>query len=249
GVAAVTHYTLTVYQADDVTPWFEVSTDPAHPHPYLHPPGEYDQGEIDLLGGRALVGEIQVRVIDPQTGADQSERWITERLGIPAGHAGAGHSALNGRRGLLTQSDGAVVLDGVVSGVRLSESFAGFYLSLRDIRERHRRVSLFSRTGTATVLPRGVLHGYGKLPGGGWLIPPTQPLPAVWHGSSGLFGQSGIFDLSGLWDGRPLDGSRSAKPPASLILTEAMRKVTSIAMVGDFAPMPVYRDVEVWWRR
>src|SRR5690606_4441539 len=36
--AVVAHYTLTVYRADDVTPWFEVSTDPEHPHPYLHPP-------------------------------------------------------------------------------------------------------------------------------------------------------------------------------------------------------------------
>lgn len=245
----VAHYTLTVYQADDVTPWFEVSTDPAHPHPYLHPPGEYDQGEIDLLGGRALVGEMQLRIIDPQTGADQSERWLTGLLGIPAGEEGAGHSALNGRRGLLTQSDGAVVLDGVVSGVRLSETFAGFHLGLRDIRERHRRVSLFGRTGTATVLPRGVLNGYGKLPGGGWLIPPTKPLPAVYRGSSTILGQSGYFDLSGLWTGRPLDGSRTATAPPVLVLTDSMRRAATTTMVGGVVPLPIYRNIEVWWRR
>src|SRR5690606_12474141 len=76
--AVVAHYTLTVYQADDVTPWFEVSTDPAHPRPYLHLPEGVSRGDIDLRQGKALVGEMQVRIIDPQTGADQSERWITE---------------------------------------------------------------------------------------------------------------------------------------------------------------------------
>src|SRR5690606_25277860 len=240
--AVVAHYTLTVYQADDVTPWFAVSTDPAHPHPYLHPPGEYDQGEIDLLGGRALVGEIQVRIIDPQTGADQSERWITERLGIPQDQEGAGHSAINGRRAVLKRASGRLVMDGVVTGVTLSESFAGFSFSLRDIRERHRRIALFSRTGTATVLPRGVVAGYGQLPGGGWLIEPTRPLRATFRLETILLGGAGYFDLAAYWRGAAIYDESATVPP-ELVLTPAMQEVLQAV---DAAGR--YIHAEVWWR-
>lgn len=79
------HYILTIYREDDTTPWFEVGTHPTHPAPYLHEPGEVDAGEVDFLEGRATIGQVNLRVIDPQTGASQAERWLTERLGIPAG--------------------------------------------------------------------------------------------------------------------------------------------------------------------
>src|SRR5690606_17127154 len=137
-------YTLTVYREDDSTVWFEVGTDPAHPNPYLHEPGEIDHGEVDFLRGTATIGQVNLRVIDPQTGASQSERWLTERLGIPAGEEGEGHTALIGRRPRLLRA-GAVVLDGVVYSVTLSQTLAGFPLSLRDIRERSRKVRLFDR--------------------------------------------------------------------------------------------------------
>src|SRR5690625_4268877 len=157
------HYTLTIYESDDTTSLLEVGTDPTHPHPYLHVPGEMDLGEVDLLRGKAMIGQVNLRVIDPQTGADQSERWMTARLGIPQGEEGAGRSALNGRRAALRRSDGRLVMDGVIWGVQLSDSAAGFSLQLRDVRERARKLPLFSRTGTASVLPRGVIDGYGRL--------------------------------------------------------------------------------------
>src|SRR5690606_27155696 len=116
-------YTLTVYREDDSTPWFEVGTDPSHPAPYLHEPGEIDPGEVDFVRGAAAIGQVNLRVIDVQTGASQAERWLTERLGIPAGEEGEGHTALIGRRALLMR-DADVVLDGVVYSVTLSETFA-----------------------------------------------------------------------------------------------------------------------------
>src|SRR5690606_18927627 len=130
-------YTLTVYREDDTTPWFEVGTDPAHPNPYLHEPGEIDAGEVDFLQGRATIGQVNLRVIDPQTGASQAERWLTERLGIPAGEEGEGHTALIGRRALLVRDGSTIVLDGVVYSVILSETFAGFSLELREIGRSH----------------------------------------------------------------------------------------------------------------
>lgn len=240
----MTHYTLTIYREDDETPWIEVSTDPAHARPYLHLPGEYDVGDVDLLRGRALVGEMLVRVIDPQTGADQSERWLTERLGVPQTEEGAGHSAVNGRRARLVEGS-AVVLDGMVSGVRLSQSFAGFEFNLRDIRERHRKRSLFTRTGTATVLPRGVLDGYGQLPGGGWLVPPTRPLAATWRQESPLLGGSGYFDLTSYWQGGgggSIPHRSGATVPPELVLTDAMRE----AAVRD--DQGRYPHLAVLWR-
>lgn len=172
------HFTLTVYRDDDTTVLFEVGTAPDHPNSFLHPPGEMDLGEVDLLAGKAMIGQVNLRVIDPQTGATQAERWMTARLGIPAGEQGAGHSALNGRRAKFERSDGRLIMDGVAWGVQLSDTAAGFHLQLRDVRERARKLPLFTRTGTASVLPRGVINGYGKLPTGGWLIPPTKPLRA-----------------------------------------------------------------------
>src|SRR5690606_14969140 len=236
------HYILTIYREDDTTPWIEVGTDPAHPRPYLHLPGGASRGDIDLRQGKALVGEMQVRVIDPQTGADQSERWITERLGIPQGEEGAGHSAINGRRAVLRRASGRLVMDGVVTGVTLSESFAGFSFALRDIRERHRRISLFTRTGTASVLPRGVVAGYGQLPGGGWLIEPTRPLRATFHVQSAILGGSGYFSLTAYWRGAPIYDESATVPP-ELVLTPAMQEVLQAV---DAAGR--YIHAEVWWR-
>src|SRR5690606_3290392 len=219
-------------------------------------PGEVDAGEVDFLEGRATIGQVNLRVIDPQTGVSQAERWLTERLGIPAGEQGEGHTALIGRRALLVRDGSTIVLDGVVYSVTLSESFAGFSLVLRDIRERERRSKLFTRTGTATVLPRGVLAGYGRLPSGGWLIPPTTPLRATWR-TVGSF-----FDFSALWikgNGRGGGGIVPAQLAITEAMTRALRQVVEPGepyeeeyAPGEFRTVYPYRvhypDVQVLWR-
>jgi len=117
-------YTLTVYRADGVTPWFEVGTSPEHPAPYLHAPGEYDQAEIDLLGGRAMIGQLGVRVIDPALGADHQDRFLTRLLGIPAGEPGAGHSAVNGRRAVFRRTTPAPAASWPMRSARCREGGA-----------------------------------------------------------------------------------------------------------------------------
>ncbi|HSH46188.1 MAG TPA: hypothetical protein VK966_10045, partial [Longimicrobiales bacterium] len=195
-------YVLTVYEADGTTPLFEVGTASGHANPYLaHPQGLAGQ-EIDPLNGGASIAQVQVRAIDPRTGATQAERWLTSRLGIPTGQTGEGHSAINGRRAVLETAGGRVVLDGMAYGVRLNDSYAGFTATLKDTRERERRVPVFTSaavrdaSGTIvaapTVIPRGRLEGYGQLPQHdqlpsatarrlAWTIPPAQPITGTYR--------------------------------------------------------------------
>jgi hypothetical protein len=173
-------YTLRLYEADDETVAAEFSTDPAHARPWLHVPTEFAEAEIDLARGAATIGQVNVRLIDPQTGATQQDRGLSALLANVDGY-----SAWIGHRAELL--NGATVLDGVVGDVALSDSFAGFAITLRDIREHDRRCRAFTSaavrtagvlTDGPTVFPRGRLAAYGPLPGGGHLIPAVTPLSA-----------------------------------------------------------------------
>jgi hypothetical protein len=234
-------YTLTVYQADDSTPLFEVGTAASHAHPYLRTPDQFGEAETDLQAGKAMIAQLNVAIIDPQTGADQTERFLTGLLG-----AASGFSAINGARALFQQVSPStvVVLDGVGFGVTLSDSFAGFQLQVRDIRERGRKVSVFSRSGTASVFPRGVIAGYGLLPTGAWLAPPTVALHGTYHlETTGIFWSVGRIDL----DQAPTKAGTVV--PSRLALTDAM-----LSVLGHTASTPgglgysIYDQVTVLWR-
>lgn len=228
-------FVLIVYQDDDATPLFEVGTATAHPNPYLQVPTQFGEAEIDLREGRAMIGQINVQVIDPQTGASQAERWLTALLGNASGY-----SALNGRRALFQQVTPSVVvvLDGVIGGVTLNESFAGFTLPVRDIRERGRKIKLFSRSGTSTVLPRGVLDGYGLNPGGEWLVPPSAGLQAEYR--------EGGTSTSSFWFTPVVAGGEI---PAELVVTPALEKVGWSGIVEEAGvKRATYPDVEIVWR-
>lgn len=231
-------FTLTLFQDDDTTPLFEVGTAASHAHPYLQVPDAFGEAEVDLQQGRALIGQINVGIIDPQSGATQSDRWLTNLLANADGY-----TALNGRRALFAQVDPAVVVqDGVCFGVTLSDDYSSFLLQLRDIRERGRKISVFNRSGTATVLPRGVLNGYGLLPSGEWLVPPTTPLTGTYSGDTA----SGSIAL----DGAPAKAGDEV--PAALVVTDKMRDaMRSVARPGSLSfiwPDEIFDRVSVLWR-
>lgn len=233
---------LTIYEEDDTTTYFAVGTAAAHANPYLQFPDAFAEAEVDLQAGSARIGRLNVRVIDKQTGATQAERFLTALLGNPAGY-----SEVNGRRALLAHDDGTVVLDGICAGATLTESFAGFSLALDDIRARGIKVPLFTRSTTSMVLPRGVLDGYGLMPKGGWLVPPTEPLLATY---TDLGTNESLFSLNDF--DTYADAGRIEDLPVHLVLTEAMRqagegKVRRLT-VQYYSPWLAYSSVEIGWR-
>src|SRR5690606_32432916 len=122
---------LRCYEADDTTEAWQVGTAPTHDNPYLHQPEVYAEAEVDLREGKSRIGRMTVRIADPQTGTDQTERFLTALLG-----SSDGYSTLNGRRMRLEHVTGEVVIDGVCAGSRLADTFAGFEVAIEDVRAR-----------------------------------------------------------------------------------------------------------------
>lgn len=227
---------LTIYADDDVTPYVALGTAADHANPYLQRPDQYAEAEIDLVEGRGRIGRINVRVIDPQNGATQADRFITALLGSPDGY-----SKINGRRAKLETTAGVVVQDGICAGATLSSSYAGFEFALEDFRARGIKFRAFDKTGTTTVLPRGVLDGWGKYPNGKWFVPPTKPLV----GTFTLYeAGSGAVSLRDMWiSGGP--GDPNGEVPSTLVVTSAMYQ----AMLFEWGENgEVKRNVEVRWR-
>jgi|GEM_PF-3615436 len=176
---------LTVWR-EDGSVLTDCSTNATHARPYLFLPDEWAESEVDLARGTAVIGQTNIRVLDKRTvPTDQRTGWFTALLGA------AGESALNGRRARLRRYvDGAWIVqqDGVIGGVELNDEKTSYTLPLRDENERARKTRAFQITDTPTVFPRGVLNGYGKLPNGTWLIPPTTPARGTFTRSSSTAG-------------------------------------------------------------
>jgi hypothetical protein len=238
---------LTVYGDNDTTPLFSVGTDPAHANPFLQEPSDFAPSEVDLHHGRATIGWGSFRVIDPEVGVDKQQRWMTGRLG-----AGTGHSALIRRRVVWTEN-GAVRMDGIISSIALNDSFAGFTITVADVRDRAIDVPAFNRTETSTVLPRGIRHGFGKVASAQglipdvWLVPPTEPLRATYEPIPDLsfIVPHGRFRLHG----RPLDAKAAVDP--RIVLTDAMRQAARVGPappISFWSPAGVYDRVILCWR-
>jgi hypothetical protein len=227
-MATLPVYALTVFEEDDSTPLFTVSTNPLATYPYLKAFDNFPEQEIDFAKGAASIGQQLVDIVDvPQTPGDQVTGFLTGLLATAAGY-----SALNGRRALTTQDHGSgaeAVLDGVVKGVSLLDTFASFRLELRDIRERERKCRAFERTDTPTVLPRGVLNGYSKV------VPATRPLKARYLAVSASVG---VFVML-----------RPTQDLPELALTAAQRDALfSVAPVPAETYAFVYDRWKVLWR-
>jgi hypothetical protein len=225
---------LTFYADDDTTAVAECSTDLAHSHPFLRAPEGGAEADVDLLRGQAKISLVNVQVQDnPTNPEDQSSGWLTAILADASGE-----TARIGRRVKLEEADSpadprVTVTDGVIGSVELDADLVSYNLGVRDIRERSREAKAFERGGTSTVWPRGVLNGYGLLPGGGWLQPPTTPA-------------RGTFNLAGPgWGLVKLVRTDATKP--HLVLTQAMRDAVAPTWSEEHLRYELY-GVDVLWR-
>ena len=260
--ARYTTDTLTVYEEDDETVLFEVSTDRAHQAPFLKPFENFPEQEIDFAKGAASIGQMTVGIVDvPTDPTDQATGYMSGLLADPTGG-----SQLLGHRVVAKQDVGsgaATVLDGVIRSVRLLDNFSAYELVLRDIRERERKTRAFVRTSSPTVFPRGVLDGYGvTLPilatTTVYPIPPTEPLTATYHSVDSNQGRLVIDDgfgerlhadgamLAALGHTRPLEATPNVRvfDQWKLLWREAgsadpYAEITEVRHSGStYAPVP-----------
>ncbi|MDK1102503.1 MAG: hypothetical protein QGD93_02600 [Actinomycetota bacterium] len=234
-------YELTVFDDDDVAELFDVSTDPGHARPYLKAPTGFPEQEINFAKGTASIGQVNVQIVDVPTDAtDQDTGYLTAQL------ADGGYSALNGHRAVLTENiDGAgatKVIDGVIRSIRLLDTFSSYEIELRDIRERERKAKAFATTTTPTILPRGVLDGYGVqyvISGtpSGYPIGPTLPLKGTYRMDS--VGNGGVIvidlDVEGVLEKLQLTGP----------VLDALESVTELDGSPDVL---VYDRWKLLWR-
>jgi hypothetical protein len=234
-------YVLTVYDDDDSTPLFDVSTDVGHARPYLKAPVGFPEQEINFAKGTASIGQVNVQIVDvPTTPTDQDTGYLTAQL-----PDAAGYSAINGHRAVLTENiDGGgatKVIDGVIRSIRLLDTFSSFELELRDIREREREAKAFTTTTTPTIVPRGVLDGYGTQftlfsTTYGYPIGPTKPLKALYRKAQA---NSGVFVIDFAVDG----------VKEQLQMTEPIRNaLESVTELAGSPDVLVYDRWKVLWR-
>ncbi len=172
---------LTIYEEDDVSVWTDCTTDPAGSRPYLKPIVKGIQAEIDLVKGSASIGTIDFSIVDKRiTPADQDTGWFTAKLATVDGD-----SALMGRRALLERDIGSgyeTIFEGVISSIKMDESIVTYNGELKDTRERERNIRLFTKSNTASLIPKGLALGYGQLQGtSNYLIPPVDPYVGDWE--------------------------------------------------------------------
>lgn len=246
------HRRLTIYDTDDSTSVAVVSSNPADAYPYLKHQGERPDAGVDLLRGRATIGEVRVEILDKRiTPGDQTTGFITQLISDMSG-------SLANLRTLYEEQDAGgdwmVIMDGVIGTVVLNPTLVSYTITLRDHRERARKVSLFARSGTTALLPRGILLGWGKPPGAGtdtskWIVPPVKPYRGKYNASAG----AGYVDL------RPNQWRHGKVTDAMLITDETMdllavdQNEVRVSAVGSGATTKgaVYgfaSNLEVCWR-
>ena len=183
---------LTIYGPDGVTPLsygganVVITTQPGSDVPDLKWAPRRPSVSVDLLNGKATIGEMVAEILDKRTNpADQSTGWFTGLLGQTGG--------VGDYRAVYEEQVGGAwltVLDGVAGRVQLMESDVTFSMNIRDPRERVRRLELFTRSGTTTIFPRGVLDGFGRYGGtGDFALPPTTPVTGVYEQDDANGGQ------------------------------------------------------------
>lgn len=170
----ICHQRITIFQEDDVTPLLGTvdgsgavieptcSTDPLAARPYLLREMELAPATIDFKEGSASIGEMKVQILDKRTvPSDQSTGWFTALLSDVDGN-----QQLSGHRVLHEQQDANgvyyTVIDGVIGGYSLQSDYVTYDLTVRDIRDRERKMRIFTHNDKGiSILPVGLSHDYG----------------------------------------------------------------------------------------
>lgn len=156
--------------------------------PYLREPSGYGEQEVDFARGTASIGQANIRHVDPRTvEGDQDSGWFTALVPYVAG--------CRNRLRRYTPEGWVVIADGPGSFPQLSETFAGYTHQIRDTREKERRLKAFATAETTSILPRGIIGGFGT-------IPAVTPLVSAGVGVE----DSRMLDFSAYWDASPANG-------------------------------------------
>jgi hypothetical protein len=242
-------FDLTVYDEDDETPILgdgyqgeilesSFGTHPDHPRPYLLPPRDFSQAEIDFTSGASTIGAITISILDKrQDPTDQDSGIVSTLLARIAGRR------VKYRR--LRAGTWRTVFDGVVHGYRIDDrNIVTVHLSVRDIRERERGQAVFTRNETFVAWGQGGAQGpaepYGELPNGDHLLAAVPP-------------ESGAFAFQGVQEGvhygfLPFKGDLNAQ------MTPGGVTVDLGAVQDLLQPQPGegglwnYRDLTLRWR-
>lgn len=148
---------LNIYDDSEPTVEWEVSSDPAHPTPYLIAPRNYDQQEIDPIQCTATIGTVEVGVIDPPTVPGfQNTGWMTARVIDLLGRRCRLRRYINSTLGWTT------IADGPAGPPKMDASYAAYRWTIRDTRESERKLTAFLVGGVTAIIPRGPLYGFGS---------------------------------------------------------------------------------------
>jgi hypothetical protein len=194
----------TIYAADDSTVLTTISSDPAAAHPHLDGMDGQGEAQVNFIQGTATIGQLVFRVLDvPTIAGNQSSGYFTSIL-----PDGSGNIQLKGRRvvyGRQQTVGGAYVsqFDGLIEEVvkESGTSMVFYRVACRDIRERTRQTRIYTTSFGTTIMPRGVINGYGTFVGGAKLVNPVTPLHGTfWRDPNGaVAASSGRVKLDVTW--------------------------------------------------
>lgn len=231
---------------------FEVSTDPAHPNPYLQAPRNYAEQEIDPIQCTATIGTVEVGVVDvPTIAGDQTTGWMTARV----------HDMLGRRCRLRRWVDDAVgwvvIADGPASFPKMDATYAAYRWTIRDTRDLERKLPAFQVGGTCGIIPRGPVYGFGEYTddaGDHLLLPSSIENPLV--GKYQIIGLGdyimGLINLAE-WFAPLIDlpfGPHSIAPWCAeprLFMDEDAQAAVKITNIS--AELTAPRTADVIWRR
>ena len=165
---------LTLFEEDDRTPILgtvgetgeildpSFSTHPLHARPFLRPSMTLGESEIRFRDGTSIIGQanlvVQDQRIDP---SDQASGIVTSIV------AKAGNTRLLMRRAVwqIQREDSKwyTLLDGIVADLELNDDLVSYQFTMKDIRERERYMRLFRRAFSTSLLPFGVVGGWGTM--------------------------------------------------------------------------------------
>lgn len=178
---------IVIFGDDDVTPLLgsvdvngaivdaTCSTVSTHARPYLLPLGNGVDSSISFVDGTASIGQINLSILDKRKVAtDQATGWFTELMALN------GESRISGRMVRVELKDNAGAwyhsFTGVVGDHNLDNNMVKYNLSLRDTKERGRKVRLFTKIKTSSLFPAGPVDGYGKLGNNEYVVDPSGVL-------------------------------------------------------------------------